>query len=181
MALQIPQTSYNAAPAVAIEGQLADSAGVQDIVSKFLGTGDATVAPGRLLVRSTTVAAQADKQARLPASAGDVTNHTQGISLYDATKPPGRYGATLVNGSRVVAALPCLRKGRVWVLPEADVTQDGAVYARITVHGGLDQLGAFRGDGDTVSSVDTATLVPGARWCTSGTAGTPTQVEINLP
>lgn len=179
--MQIPQTDYNAAPAVAIEGQLGDSATVQDIVSKYLAAADTPVAPGRLLVRSTTVAAAADQSARLPASAGDVTNHTQGISLYDVTKPPGRYGATLVNGQRVPAPMPCLRKGRVWVIPEAAVTQDGAVYARITVHGGLDQLGAFRGDGDNVAGTDTATLVPGARWCSSSAGGVPTLVEINLP
>ena len=132
-------------------------------------------------MRSTTVSGQADTNIRLPAAAADVTSHTQGISIYDATKQPGRYGDALYNGQTFPAPVPCLRRGRVWVLPEVDVVIDDPVYARITVHGGLNQLGAFRNDGDTVSSVDTATLVPTAKFVTSGLAGTPVQVEINLP
>lgn len=175
--MNIPQTTYNANPAKAIEGMLVDTALANFVVSKFVAVADAPIKAGRMLARSTSVAGQADVNVKLPAAGADVTTHIQGISLYDASKGPGAYGAPLYNGQTMPSAIPCLRRGRVWVLPEVDVVIDDPVFARITVNGGLDQLGAFRNDADGGN----ATAVPTGKFVTSGTAGTPVQVEINLP
>lgn len=74
----------------------------------------------------------------------------------------------------------CLRKGRVWVVPEVNVTQGQEVYyrhANTTPDAAPAALGRFRNDADTAD----ATLLPGAVWASSASAGALAILEVNLP
>lgn len=69
-------------------------------------------------------------------------------------------------------------EGRIWVIAEDAVTEGGAVYYRHDAAGALPEaLGRFRSNADAGD----ATLVPGARWASSATAGNPAILEINIP
>lgn len=79
---------------------------------------------------------------------------------------PAGHGATL------------LRKGRIFVVPEVNVTQGQSVYYRHASAGAAPEaLGAFRNDTDSGD----ATLVPGAVWASSASAGELAVLEVNFP
>jgi len=166
------QTTYLTQLPVAYEGQVADSSMHNEIVSSYVS---ATCAPGRMLCRDTS-----DTLSKLPASAADLAVPI-GISIYDSAKAPGLYGATLPTGQTFPAAVPCLRRGRMWVIAEITVTQGQPVFVRHTANGGSTILGGFRNTADAVLGVDTAAQIDNAVWATSATTGNLAQVEINLP
>lgn len=163
------QLAYNTDPAVAIEGQLGGNSPAREVVSRLLSTG--SVAAGRLVVRDVS-----DTTIRLPTSAGDIAA-TVGATLYDASKPPFAYGAPLWNGTRIPPMVPVLRKGRVWVIVEENVTQSMNVYVRFAAGAGGTNLGAFRASDDS----GTAAQLGSARYATSSVAGGLAQLELNLP
>lgn len=73
-----------------------------------------------------------------------------------------------------------MTSGQIWVIPEVDVTQDNPVYFRHANAGSAPEaLGRFRDDNDGGSG--DVTLIAGAKWATSATAGNPARLEINIP
>lgn len=168
------QTTYTTQLAAAFEGQVADSSIGTEIASTYLASGS-TASAGRLFVRSSS-----DTLGKLPASAAECLVPL-GVSIYDASKAPGLYGATLPTGQTFGTPVPVLRKGRIWVTAEVNVTQGQPVFSRHTANGLLTTLGGFRNDADPVLGVDTASQLGDARWVTSALAGALAVIEINLP
>lgn len=164
----IPQTTYNAQPAVAIAGMQADamrSDTISRIAKTDLGFGLAVM----------TVTAD-DTQCDKPGSSAAVI---LGVTVYDAALPP----AGSLNGSAYAGAYAAgmevriLRKGRIWVIAEQNVDPTLAVYARHTANGGNTTLGKFRVDIDTANAV----LLANAKWLSTTTAGGLALLEINIP
>ncbi len=93
-----------------------------------------------------------------------------GIALVDdAGESATQYGAGLrVN---------MLRKGRVWVVTETDVTRGMQAYCRHTSDGGSNtSLGTWRGDW----SAGTAAAALGCKFMTTAAAGALVQLEVSL-
>ena len=66
--------------------------------------------------------------------------------------------------------------GIMWVIPEQNVTQGDPVYYRHTTPGASPEfLGRLRMDADTAD----ATLIAGAQWFSTATAGNPAMVRLN--
>src|SRR5688500_3155125 len=97
------QTSYVFEPAIAVEGMIADSAN-RDIISRLL---ESTVADAGLFV----VKGTATDQAKLPGSAGDVTNLVLGVLVFE----PMRETTGTANRFKATDAVPIMRHGRIWV------------------------------------------------------------------
>lgn len=157
----VMQSSYNAAPPIAIEGMVATATRVGDTLSRVAHV---AIAAGRLCVR------QSEGKARLPTAAGDITTAglVLGVSRYDAMRPSPGYA---VND--VVAVL---HNGVIWVLVEDAVTEGGAVYVRHTANGGATTIGGFRGTTDTG-----AALLGNATFRSSASAAGLAMLELNTP
>lgn len=88
-------------------------------------------------------------------------------------------GATLA-GPAVGSPMVVCYDGEVLVRVESAVVKGGRAFVRITANGtGKLQLGVFRADADTASSVDTAVAVKGAFFRESGIAGSLVYVRFN--
>lgn len=165
------QLSYSHAPAAGYPGMIADS-GDRHVVSRV---NPAVIIPYGLGVTKGT----SDDHVKLPTSAAEV-GKLQGIALEDQASeqiPGSDAPAHPLN-----SAVPVLRQGRVWVKAEVAVTAGDPVYCRWNDgNSGRTQKGAFGNSADQVSAADTATLVPGARWETSASAGAIAQIHINMP
>ena len=155
------QSLYNTAPAVAIEGMVADSSRQLDVLSR--AANDAIPA-GRLVVR------QAEGKCKLPVATGEITGGTAlGVAMYDALRAAAPYA---INDM-----VPVIHGGRVWVKVEEAVTEGGAVFVRFASGAGGTGLGAFRASADTA----TAVALPGAVYRSSASANGLAIVELNLP
>ena len=127
---------------------------------------------GRVAVRDTA----GDYLCRLPASgAVDVV----GVVAHSHAVEPG-----LLPSSDTSAGYPSkkpaniLRRGRVWMVTEQNVTPASTVYFRHASPGASPEaLGRVRGDNDGGD----ATAFTGAKFMTTATAGNPVLVELNLP
>ncbi len=162
------QTSITRAPAVGVEGMLADSNQVV-VQSKVAKT---TLAPGRA-VRVDT--ADAFELVTVPTSAaqvtGDATNAPpMGVTLWDTTAPTNPY----VQYDPV----PVVSVGTMWVICEATTDPSLPVYIRHTANGGNTVIGGFSSAAGTGLSL----APPGFRWMTKTTAtGALAKLAINLP
>lgn len=146
------QTSYDLAPAIAQEGQLADIS--PRSVGSYLAEEALTF--GRVVVQG-----DEDNTCKLATEDG----HVVGITAYSAFREAGDPQATdMVN---------VLTKGAIYVRPETAVKPGDPVFYR---HAGED-AGRLRNDADT----DKATELAGARWRTSADAEGLAILEINLP
>jgi hypothetical protein len=148
------------------EGMLATTQPIFEmIVSRALST---ELVPGRAVIRGAT-----DNLVVHPSGSAGVfvglVCEDQSIST-DLPTVAGNIPATY--DARIMT------KGIMWVVPETDVVQGGAVYYRHTGAGSAPEaLGRLRADADTAD----ATLIAGAKWFTSGSAGTLAMVELNTP
>lgn len=117
----------------------------------------------------------------LPSSAGFVF---EGVSVNRAkARPRDNTGSTPVTGDaeyRGDEAVPTMRKGRIWVIPETAVDPSLAVYLRHTVDSGDATLtpGRFRST-DVGAEVDLIEV--GARWITEADAETLAVLEVDIP
>lgn len=93
-------------------------------------------------------------QCRLPRVSTDVTAGFLGTAMSETSQEFDQ------NGHSDGAAVPLVNRGRVYVISESAVSENGAVYCRYASGSGGTQLGAYRGDADT----STAALVPRARF-----------------
>jgi hypothetical protein len=127
---------------------------------------------GRVVVRDTA----GDYLCRLPAS-GAV--NVVGILIHSLATEPG-----LLPASDTSAGWPShkpaniLRRGRVWMVTEQNVTPASTVYFRHTAPGASPEaLGRVREDNDGGD----ATALPTGKFMTTATAGNLVLVEVNLP
>lgn len=104
-----------------------------------------------------------------------------GISVFIQNKmnlygPQGSAGAApYIPGD----AVPVLTRGRIWVVPDGNVSSDGPVYWRMIPTLSNPQVGTFRGDSDSGNAI----LLPSTivRWITSASAGNLAVLEVNQP
>jgi hypothetical protein len=105
-----------------------------------------------------------------------------GVSVYIQNKmnlysPYGSVGpAPYIPGD----AIPVITRGRIWVVPDGNVTSDSPVYWRQIPTLSNPQVGTFRADSDGGNCI----LLPattGIRWITSATAGNLAVLEVNQP
>lgn len=149
------QLTYNLVPPVGVEGQIA-SMMEGTIIRGFLAEG--LVPVGKLCAPGThslvgpplaSVSAQSTTGGQIKAlPAGLVADPMVGsawlgIPIYDATRQP--YDATLgYSCYDDETTVPTMVRGPIYVTPEAGaINQQGDVYVRTAVNGGLNVLGRF--------------------------------------
>lgn len=166
----MPQTSYTQDQAIGFAGQLADLS-FKRVVSALNKEGVAI--PFGVAVTKRTAAGEYE----LPDAAGD---KIYGIVVH--SHDVDQNGLTGVEGVAEGGTMNVLEEGVVLVKVEEAVDAHDDVYVRHTAHTGeatLAQLGAFRKSADTVSTVDTAAIVKGARYRTAAAAGGIAEVEFS--
>ena len=171
------QLSYSIdTPAVAFPGQLVDIAPGRDIVTAMASV---AIPYGCLVVRSSAASFQA-VIGKLPVSAAEIT--AVGSAIGVAVADQARAQDPSVSGPQyaALAAVPCLKKRRIWVVVEDAVLAGGACFVRFLAGTNGSQLGAFRSDVDTISTVDHAAALPGARFVAAAGAGEYAVVELDL-
>jgi len=136
------QTSYVQPMVQALAGMLDRPLnGVQEVESKTVGAAQAAgIGEGLGLTRV------ADDTVGLPAAAGDITGHFQGVSVRLTAREPHNGSAIVDGGAGMYIAkdqIPVLRTGVIWVPFEAAANQDDPVYCRHTANGGLNVIGGF--------------------------------------
>lgn len=165
------QLDYSHSPAKGFPGMLADS-GPRQVTSK--------VNPAVAIPFGTAVAKGTDDDhVKLPTTAAEVTASI-GIAIQD---PVTEQDSSFTLATYAInSSVNVLRKGRAWVTVEEAVTSGDTPYVRwANGNGGKTQKGAFRKSVDQVSSADTATILPNAKYITSASAGELAIVEINTP
>ena len=152
------QLVYDNFPEQAREGFIADNTQVRDIVSRLA---EVVVPFGKFVVAST---GQSEDLAKLPTVTGDITTPglATGIAIADPSVETAK--ADTFGNYKVNTTIPVMRKGRIWVIAEDEVTDlDADVFVRFADAGGSPpdaSLGSFRTDADTADAVQ---LVK-ARW-----------------
>lgn len=170
MGITLPQTSYNQFPAQAYDGMLEGTASKVDT-----GICAAALDAGRGLVQSAATTTSDPDSVKLPALAADVTNHFKGVAIYLAAKMPIA-GSSLRYAAK--DAVPMLRRGRIWVFPEGDILEDGAVFVVNGTAGGTP--GKFRGDANSGAATTLGINAICRRGATLA-SGLPALLEFNLP
>jgi len=128
------QTSISANAAAGAPGQVYDLGGPRpDIVSK---RAQEPIAFGSYV-------SFIGEDCELSDTTGEVTGRQGGIALIDQSKPSG---AGYVAGDMVRV----MRKGRVWVATEQQVTAQASAFTRFA---GTGAQGAWRADADTANAV----------------------------
>ena len=143
----MPQTVHAQDMPQAHPGLVADSATVQDTISRIAEQA-AGVHAGTFMIPGT----DAEQQALAPTATGEVSDGDGlGVVQYDASKMPARTAAALADESEYddEDVLPILTKGRIWVLCDAaaTITANTPAFVRF-VAAGAEVLGAFREDAD---------------------------------
>lgn len=164
------QTSVTYSPAVAIEGQLDDSANSGADERSYAAGVDIT--NGRFVVQGT-----ADGRCKLPTATGEITGgKALGISRYRATAMtswPAGQTVPYPQGTTV----PVVRRGPVWVKVEEAVAPGDPVFVRFAAGAGGTALGAFRKSADTATAVQ----YPGAVYLDTAAANGLARVDLNMP
>lgn len=80
------------------------------------------------------------------------------------------------TGVKAKMTMSVLQKGRIYVLPEENVTPGDAVRMRVVVAGN-EVAGSFR---TTADSTDCINLSKVARWVTTGSTSVPAVLEIDI-
>lgn len=172
------QTTVVDFPPIGVEGGFVNSSFYRDTLSKL--SNDSSPIPfGHLVVLNS---ADDDDQCRLPADTLEISSgDAWGVALFQSAKEanPGNTVDTAgANTYSINEAVPCVRKGRVWVITEDEVAiadLSAPVFVRFAADT-FAVLGAFRTDADTASAV----ALPGAKFMTTGAAGELVQLELNL-
>jgi hypothetical protein len=165
------QTSYVQVLVQALQGMLDRPLnGVQEVDSKTVAAASSGIAEGLGVTRV------ADDTVTLPAAAGDVTAHFQGVVARLTAREP-RSGAVVADGGVLMYGakdqVPIVRTGVVWVPVEAAVAQDDPVYCRHTVNGGLNVIGGFANAAGTGLA-----LVAGAKFIDTVSAAGLARVKL---
>ncbi len=158
--MNFPQTTYDQFNAEALEGMVTEGHFGNFIDS---GTLEGTSNSARGMVTGSGYGL-----VKVPTGTTYISAHFQGVSVYQSAKMPQAGAAVRYADGDTV---PCLKKGRIWVLAQGDMVLDGPVYC---VHSGAD-AGKFRGDNTT------ATIVAGAICRKAALTGALALIELNLP
>lgn len=148
------QTSYSIDQSAGLPGQLAD-AGHQDVISAINAA--AAVAFGKLMVKGAS-----EGLCKVPALAADIT--TKELVLGVSVKSHALESARDANPPSWPqnSAVPCLRKGRIYVLVEEDVVAGDPVFVRYAAGGsGPGSFGKSAGASER-AALDGATYYKGA-------------------
>lgn len=162
------QTAYSVnLPTISRGGQLNDS-GFTDKISVPCAL---AIPYGTMVVRDS-----ADISGKAPAAASDITtiSNMMGVAL----APGAIESDPNVVGSKYPAksVVPCLRKGRVWVQVEEDVTVASVVYVRYAAGG--NGVGCF---GDSAGTSEKAAMpATNGKYLTGALANAYALLEINL-
>lgn len=150
------QLAYEEDPAVALEGQIADSSrNTERITGKTEGAGG--VPMGRFVTVGTDVGTDGSRpQARLPALTGEISG---GVGLGFSVLDTSIEQADTPLGYEDESIMQIMRRGRIWMLAEDAVVFGNAVFVRF-VAGGGEELGRVRSDADTADAV----ALPGATF-----------------
>lgn len=151
------QLSYETNHAPAFAGALADI-GPRDVVSRT--SEDAAPIAYGLGVKQ----GASDETCALPTAASDTL---LGVLVHNQMFRDG----VLAKGTADV-----LRKGRIYVAPEQEVTPSDPVFWRVTSDAS-EAVGRFRRDDDGGKAI----AIPNARWASSGHPDKPAVLELNLP
>lgn len=147
----MPQTSYAAGIVAGFPGMLYDT-GVKDAVTMAQGEASAEIPFGVVVAKGT-----GDVKAKLPASAADVL---AGIVLHsNEYHKTSELGDT---GLKPKVPMSVLRKGRVYVLLEENVSKGDPAFVRHTAKGGNTQTGGLRKTPDGTAGGRIITVTPTA-------------------
>lgn len=171
------QTSYSTdlAP-VAYPGQLVDLA-KSDTISTVA---EVAIPYGKLMSRGTASSESYRALAKLPTVATDITaeGNVLGVSVADQGREQDP--SVTLPTYKAKAAVPALRRGRIWVKVEEAVAAGGAVWVRFAAGASLTELGAFgQDDGDEGGGALRA-LLANAVYLTAAGAGEYAMLELNL-
>lgn len=141
------QTSYAInTPAVSYPGQIADD-GDKDVLSAVNVL--AAVNYGILVVTDETNTAGFDALAcKAPGASTDITVMGAQLGIVLADQARAQNPAVATAQYPIQSAVPCLRKGRVWVSAETAMVDGSNPFIRYTANGAL-YVGNFRNDADT--------------------------------
>lgn len=171
------QTSYAInIPAVSYPGQLADNSDFKDVLSALAVL--AAITYGTLVVTDEANTLGFDQIAgKAPSLTTDISVIGSALGVAIADQARAQNPAVSVPQYPIQAAVPCLRRGRIWVLAETALADGSLPFVRFTVNGAL-YLGNFRNDADAGKAVQ----LPGGGAVVRGTtAGAGYAViELNL-
>lgn len=163
------QLVYNNFPGETQEGSIVDSSPLRDIITRIAKQAATPFIPfGKLVVKPLT---DADDIAKLPSLTTEITTVglVLGVAIADTSLelPEGATFGHYVEDK----AVPIMRKGRIKVIAEDEVTDlNKPVFVRFADPGVTPpnaSLGSFRTDADVADAV----AIVGARWRTT-TVGT---------
>ena len=112
------QLVHNDVPPVAIEGMAADTQQNSDTVSAFVKSGEGPISFGRFVTAEGTE--ENPYSLKLPATAGEVSATGLGIAVVDVSieRAKGNVG----TGYQDQESVPVMKKGRVWMVAEDQIT-----------------------------------------------------------
>lgn len=158
----LPQTHYNQFPTVAFNGQVADGGPFRDIISRLL---DADCGVGIGLCTGVD-----NTRVKLISTGTDVTTAAfKGFVIYEPNREPAYPTPSAGTMRKAGDSVQLLRKGRIWVMPQGDVVDDGPVYLCTTAN-----YGQVRGDNTNASLLPNAYVVIGATVA----SGNPCQIQL---
>lgn len=174
----VTYATSNAATLLAIAALIEAQDGVASAVSNGTDTITVTATQGLPI---TLVLSTSGGSAVTWTTAYTNDNVFYGVALYIQNK----MNILGVNGSgaalpyQIGDPVPAMTRGRVWVVPEDDVTSDDPVYWRITPTLSFPQVGGFRSDSDGGNAI----LLPSnqIRWLIGASAGGYAVLDINQP
>lgn len=155
------QTSYQSDPADPVAGMIADACGAPTKIESYNATEDFA----SFGVAAQKVSADDDGIEEVSGGSGTIV----GVIV--------RQLATVNDAPVAEDAVAVMRRGRIYVYVDDDVTPDDTVYVRHTVNTGKTVLGAFRNDNDGGKAQALAT----SKFLTSASAGGVAVLDINLP
>lgn len=137
------QTSYSQRLTEALAGMLA--APIEDcLIDSKINAAD--LPAGVFVTRDA-----ADDAVKVPTTTGEVTASGVGFTVLNLAHEPPTDGSTV--DCPAGKGVSVIRRGRIWVLTETDMTYGQAVFVRFTANGGNTQLGKVRKDADTSNAV----------------------------
>lgn len=110
----------------------------------------------------------------LPNGSGIIPIGVLALSFVYDNGPNGSLSAV---GLRPQAMMNVMRRGRIWVLVEENVTAYDRAFIRFTAGAGGTQLGAFRKSADSASALD---VTKKCQYLTSATAGNLAVLDVDM-
>lgn len=169
MTYEIPQTTVTQYPAAALQGMVGDN-GLLDVLSACVSeTGGLDAGLGVILDTAQASTPGYTLKAKLPVDANSII---AGFTLYRAMG--GVLNATSDPRFPLDAGVNIVRKGRIWVLAQANVVQGDPVYVWFA---GTSVNGSIRNDAGSNQAV----YARGCRVLRGASAGGLALIDVNIP